>query len=72
MACCARVFVVELHYLQLCMYLYIHLPLIVTLIIALLLDQALWPVLVHLAVWCGLNLILFLTVDERWGWGWGW
>jgi hypothetical protein len=47
-----------------------HLPLIVTLIIALPLDQVLQPVVTHLAVQYSLDLILFLTIDESWGWGW--
>jgi hypothetical protein len=47
-----------------------HLPLVVTLIITLPLDQALQVVVTHLAVQYSLNLILFLTVDESWEWGW--
>jgi hypothetical protein len=47
-----------------------HLPLIVTLIISLPLDQVLQTVVTHLAVQYSLDLILFLTVDECWGWGW--
>jgi hypothetical protein len=47
-----------------------HLPLIVTLVIALPLDQVLQTVVMHLAVQYSLDLILFLTVDESWGWGW--
>jgi hypothetical protein len=47
-----------------------HLPLIVTLIIALPLDQVLQAVVTHMAVQYSLDLILFLTVDESWGWGW--
>jgi hypothetical protein len=47
-----------------------HLPLIVTLVIALPLDQVLQAVVTHSAVQYSLNLILFLTVDESWGWGW--
>jgi hypothetical protein len=49
-----------------------HLPLIVTLIIALSLDQVLQAVVTHSAVLYSLDLILFLTVDESWGWGWCW
>jgi hypothetical protein len=52
------------------MYLSIHLPLIVTLVIALPLDQVLQLVVLHLAVQYSLDLILFLAVDESWGWGW--
>jgi hypothetical protein len=70
MACCARVFAVELCYLRLCMYLCMHLPLIVTHVIAPPLDQVLQVVVMHLAVQYSLDLILFLTVDEGWGWGW--
>jgi uncharacterized membrane protein len=47
-----------------------HLSLIVTLIIALPLDQVLQVVVPHSAVQYSLNLILFLTVDKSWGWGW--
>jgi hypothetical protein len=47
-----------------------HLPLIVTLVIALPLDQVLQTVVIHLAVQYSLNLILFLTVNKSWGWGW--
>jgi hypothetical protein len=52
------------------MYLCMHLPLIITLIIALPLDQVLQAVVTHSAVQYSLDLILFLTVDESWGWGW--
>jgi hypothetical protein len=47
-----------------------HLPLIVTLIITLPLDQVLQAVVTHSAVLYSLDLILFLTVNESWGWGW--
>jgi hypothetical protein len=47
-----------------------HLPLIVTLIRTLPLDQVLQVVVMYLAVQYSLDLILFLTVDESWGWGW--
>jgi hypothetical protein len=47
-----------------------HLPLIVTLIITLELDQVLQSVVTHAAVQDSLDLILFLTVDESCGWGW--
>jgi hypothetical protein len=47
-----------------------HLPLIVTLVIALELEQVLQSVVTHVAVQDGLDLILFLTVDESCGWGW--
>jgi hypothetical protein len=47
-----------------------HLPLIVTLVITLELDQVLQSVVTHVAVQDSLDLILFLTVDESCGWGW--
>jgi hypothetical protein len=46
------------------------LPLIVTLIITLPLDQVLQVLVTHLAVQYSLDLILFLTVNESWRWGW--
>jgi hypothetical protein len=52
------------------MYLCMHLPLIVTLVIILPLDQVLQAVVTHSAVQYSLDLILFLTVNESWGWGW--
>jgi hypothetical protein len=52
--------------MDLCM----HLPLIITLVITLPLDQVLQVVVTHSAVQHSLNLILFLTIDESWGWGW--
>jgi hypothetical protein len=51
------------------MYLCVHLPLIVTLVITFPLDQVLQLVVTHAAVQYSLDLILFLTVDESWGWG---
>jgi hypothetical protein len=47
-----------------------HLPLVITLIIALPLDQVLQVVVTHSAIKYSLNLILFLIVDESWGWRW--
>jgi hypothetical protein len=47
-----------------------HLPLVITLIIALPLDQVLQVVVTHLAIQYRLDLILLLTVDESCGWGW--
>jgi hypothetical protein len=47
-----------------------HLPLIVTLVITIELDQVLQSVVMHVAVQDSLDLILFLTVDESCGWGW--
>jgi hypothetical protein len=46
------------------------LPLVITLIIALPLDQVLQVVVPHLAIQYHLTLILLLTTDERCGWGW--
>jgi hypothetical protein len=45
------------------------LPLVMTLVIALLFDQILKAVVAHLGVQYSLDLILFLTVNESWGWG---
>jgi hypothetical protein len=47
-----------------------HLLLIVTLIIALPLDQVLQVVVMYLATQYSLDLIHFLTINESWGWGW--
>jgi hypothetical protein len=46
-----------------------HLPLVVTLVITLELDQVFQSVVTHAAVQDSLDLILFLTVDESCGWG---
>jgi hypothetical protein len=46
-----------------------HLPLIVTLVIALPLDQVLQVVVTHSTIQYSLDLILLLTIDESWGWG---
>jgi hypothetical protein len=45
----------------------VNLPLIVTLVITLELEQVLQAVVMHLAIQYGLDLIL--TVDESCGWG---
>jgi hypothetical protein len=47
-----------------------HFSLIITLVIALPLDQVLQAVVTHLAVQYSLDLILFLTINKSWGWGW--
>jgi hypothetical protein len=47
-----------------------HFPLVITLIIALPLDQVLQAVVMHSAIQYCLDLILFLTVNESCGWGW--
>jgi hypothetical protein len=62
------VFVVELRYLRL--DLCVHLPLIVTLIITLELEQVLQAVVMHPAIQYCLDLILLLTIDKSSGWGW--
>jgi hypothetical protein len=48
----------------------VHLPLIVTLIITLELDQVLQAVVTHSAIQYHLDLILLLTIDKSCGWGW--
>jgi hypothetical protein len=48
----------------------VHLPLIVTLVITLELDQVLQSVVTHSAVQYCLNLILLLAIDKSCGWGW--
>jgi hypothetical protein len=45
------------------------LPLMMTLVIARRFDQVLEVVVAHLTVQYGLDLVLFLTIDESWGWG---
>jgi hypothetical protein len=57
------VFVVELCYLRLCMDMCVNLPLIVTLIITLELEQVLQVVVTHLAIQYCLNLVLLLAID---------
>jgi hypothetical protein len=47
-----------------------HLPLVITLVITLPLDQVLQVVVLHSAIQYHLDLILLLTVDESCGWGW--
>jgi hypothetical protein len=44
--------------------------LVITLVIALPLDQVLQVVVTYSAIQYHLDLILFLTVNESWGWGW--
>jgi hypothetical protein len=48
----------------------VHLPLIVTLIITLELNQVLWAVVTHSAIQYRLNLILLFAVDKSCRWGW--
>jgi hypothetical protein len=52
------------------MDLYVHLPLIVTLVITLELEQVLQAVVTHSAIQYCLDLILLLTIDKSCGWGW--
>jgi hypothetical protein len=47
-----------------------HLPLVITLAIALPLDQVLQAVVTHSAIQYRLDLILLLTDDESCAWGW--
>jgi hypothetical protein len=47
----------------------VNLPLIVTLVITLELEQVLQAVVTHLAIQYGLDLVLLLAVDESCGWG---
>jgi hypothetical protein len=48
----------------------VHLPLIVTLVITLELDQVLQSVVSHSAIQYCLDLILLLAIDKSCGWGW--
>jgi hypothetical protein len=47
-----------------------HLPLVITLVIALPLDQVFQAVVTHSAIQYCLDLILLLTINESCGWGW--
>jgi hypothetical protein len=47
-----------------------HFPLVITLVIALPLDQVFQAIVTHSAIQYHLDLILLLTVDESCGWGW--
>jgi hypothetical protein len=47
----------------------VNLPLIVTLVITLELEQVLQAVVTHSAIQYGLDLVLLLAVDESCGWG---
>jgi hypothetical protein len=69
MACGTGVFAVEQHYLQLCMDMCVNLPLIVTLVISLELEQVLQLVVTHLAIQYCLDFVLLLAIDESCGWG---
>jgi hypothetical protein len=51
------------------MYLGMHLPLVITLVITLPLDQV-QVVVTHSDIQYRLDLILLLAVDESCGWGW--
>jgi hypothetical protein len=48
----------------------VDLPLIVTLVITLELDQVLQVVVTHSAIQYRLDLILLLNIDKSCGWGW--
>jgi hypothetical protein len=48
----------------------VYLPLVITLIIALPLDQVFQTIVMHLGIQYHLNLILLLAVNESCGWGW--
>jgi hypothetical protein len=48
----------------------VHLPLIVTLVITLELEQVLQAVVTHSTIQYRLDLILLLTIDKSCGWGW--
>jgi hypothetical protein len=48
----------------------VYLPLVITLVIALPLDQVFQAIVTHSAIQYHLNLILLLAVDESCGWGW--
>jgi hypothetical protein len=47
-----------------------HLPFVITLVIALPLDQVLQAVVTYSTIQYRLDLILLLTINESWGWGW--
>jgi hypothetical protein len=47
----------------------VDLPLIVTLVITLELEQVFQAVVTHPAIQYGLDLVLLLTIDESCGWG---
>jgi hypothetical protein len=47
----------------------VNLPLIVTLVITLELEQVLQAVVTHSAIQYGLDLVLLLAIDESCGWG---
>jgi hypothetical protein len=47
----------------------VYLPLIVTLVITLELEQVLQMVVMHLAIQYHLDLILLFTIDDSCGWG---
>jgi hypothetical protein len=48
----------------------VYLPLVITLVIALPLDQVFQAIVMHLAIQYCLDLILLLAVDESCGWEW--
>jgi hypothetical protein len=48
----------------------VYLPSVITLVIALPLDQVFQAIVRHSAIQYCLNLILLLAIDESCGWGW--
>jgi hypothetical protein len=48
----------------------VYLPLVITLIIALLLDRVFQAIVTHSAIQYHLDLILLLAVNKSCGWGW--
>jgi hypothetical protein len=47
-----------------------HLPLVVTLVVTLELEQVFQSVVTHAAIQYRLDFVLLFTIDESWGWGW--
>jgi hypothetical protein len=47
-----------------------HLPLVVTLVITLELEQVFQSVVTHVAIQYRLDFILLFTINESCGWGW--
>jgi hypothetical protein len=50
----------------------VNLPLIVTLVVTLELEQVLQSVVTHSAIQYCLDLVLRLAINESCGWGWRW
>jgi hypothetical protein len=47
-----------------------HLPLVVTLVITLKLEQVFQSVVMHVAIQYRLDFVLLFAIDESCGWGW--